>query len=49
MLKIDQILKINGIRVRIIDIDSDPACMVHGVLVGDPDRSVWFWRSEVSS
>lgn len=49
MLKIDQIVKVRGQEVRIIDVDSDPRCEVHGVLANDPDRSVWFLRSEVEA
>lgn len=49
MLKIDQIVKVRGMKVRIIDIDSDPRCWVFGVRVDDPDRRVNFMRNEVEA
>lgn len=48
MLKIDQVVELKtGQKVRVIDIDSDPRCLVHGVLANDPDCSAWFMRNEV--
>jgi predicted secreted protein len=47
MIKIDQIVSVRGVQVRIIGIDSDPACLVHGVIFNDPDTRVTFFRDEI--
>lgn len=49
MLKIDQIVKVRGQLVRIIDLDSDPRAHVFGVLAADADKRVNFMRNEVQA
>jgi len=37
---------VNGQQVRVLSVDSDPAAQVWGVLLSNPDQSVWFLQSD---
>ncbi len=43
-----QTVTVNGELVRIIALDTDESVLVWGCAVNDPDRSVWFYRSDVA-
>ena len=44
-----QVVTLNGMQVRIVDVDSDPQALVWGFFVEDPDQEVWFFRHEIGS
>lgn len=49
MLKRDQVVTVRGEEVRIIALDTDETVLVWGCAMADPDRSVWFYRSDADN